>query len=223
MKIARRTALVVVTLALGALAAIPYAQQAPSAKLDLTKPELFTEKAPDVYMAQFDATFGTFIVKVTRNWAPNAADRFYNLVKNGYYDDNRFYRVIPDVLAQFGINGTPAISQAWLKAFIKQDRARMSNTRGRLSFAAASGAATDQNTRSTQVFINFADNSKMDQEGFAAFGEITTSMVMVQRIFDKYGEGVDPVQILTQGNAWLMQNAPQLSYIKTATIIPATK
>ena len=116
--------------------------------------------------------------------------------------------------------GDPAVSQAWLTAFIKGDRARMSNTRGRLSFAAMSGAATDQDTRSTQVFINYGDNSKMDLEGFAAFGEVITSMVMVERIFDKYGEGVDQAQLIMMGNAWLTQAAPQLDYIKTATIAP---
>lgn len=222
MTLVRSTTLLGLTLVLGALAVTPRAQQAPAptGKLDLTKPELFTEKAPDVYLAQFDASFGTFIVKVTRKWAPNGADRFYNLVKNGFYDDNRFYRVVPDTLAQFGLHGDPAVSKAWLRAYIKRDLARMSNTKGRLSFAANVGAAADQESRSTQVFINFADNNKMDQDGYAAFGEITTSMVMVQRINNSYADSLDPIKILAEGNAWLAQNAPGLSYIKTATIVP---
>jgi peptidyl-prolyl cis-trans isomerase A (cyclophilin A) len=221
MKPARLTALVALTLALGTFAVMTGAQQAPSPqpKKDLTNPKLFTEKAPDVYLAQFDTSVGTFIVRVTRNWAPNGADRFYNLVKSGFYDECRFFRVVPTVLVQFGINGDPAVSSAWEKAYIKQDRARMSNTRGRLSFAAASTAqASDQDTRATQVFINYGDNNKMDLEGFAAFGQVITSMVMVERIFDKYGEGPDPALLMSQGNAWLIQAAPQMDYIKTATI-----
>ncbi len=205
-------------------AALTHAQQtAPRPKVDLTNPAAFTEKAPDVYLAQFDASIGTFIIRVTRNWAPNAADRFYNLVKNGFYDECRFFRVVPTVLVQFGIHGDPAVSAAWLKAYIKPDRARMSNTRGRISFAAASAAATDQSTRATQVFINYGDNNKMDLEGFGAFGEVITSMVMVERIFDKYGEAADPLQLMTLGNAWLIQAAPEMDYIKTATIVPNAK
>jgi peptidyl-prolyl cis-trans isomerase A (cyclophilin A) len=216
----RTTAIVILTLALGVSTVLTRAQQAaPQPKKDLTNPAAFNEKAPDVYMAQFDTSVGTFIIRATRSWGPNAADRFYNLVKNGFYDNCRFFRVVPKSLVQFGLHGDPAVSQAWLKAYIKPDRARMSNTRGRVSFAAVSVAATDQSTRSTQVFINYSDNSKMDQEGFGAFGEVITSMVMVERIFDKYGEGPDVVQLLMQGNAWLTQTMPQLDYIKTATIV----
>ena len=223
MKIVRRTAIVAFTLALG-LSTILVRAQAPQPKKDLTNPAAFTEKAPDVFLAQFDASIGTFVVRVTRNWAPNGADRFYNLVKSGFYDECRFFRVVPDVLVQFGINGDPAVSKAWEKAYIKQDRARMSNTRGRISFAAPFGQTADQNARSTQVFINYGDNSKkMDPEGYAAFGEVITSMVMVQRIFDKYGEGPDPAQLMSAGNAWLIQAAPQMDYIKTATIVPGGK
>lgn len=187
-------------------------------KKDLTKPELFTETAPATYLAQFDASFGTFVVRVTRSWAPNAADRFYNLVKNGFYDDNRFFRVETDKLAQFGINGDPKVSAAWEKAYIKPDRAKQSNIRGKLSFATQSD---DQSKRTTQVFINYADNSKdMDAKSYAPFGEVTTSMVMVQRAFDKLV--IDQQMLMTQGNEWLKTAAPQLSYIKTAVILPDT-
>jgi len=218
-----RTAIVVVTLGLAAFTALPRAQQASAAKLDLKNPAAFTEKAPDVFLAQFDTSVGMFVIRVTRNWAPNAADRFYNLVKNGFYDECRFFRVVPDMLVQWGIHGDPAVAQAWLKAYIKPDRAKISNTRGKVTFAASTGASTDQGTRATQVFINYGDNNKMDLEGFGAFGEVITSMVMVQRIFDKYGDGIDPIMLLSQGNAWLTQAAPQLDYIKTATIAPNAK
>ena len=131
------------------------------------------------------------MIRVTRNWAPNAADRFYNLVKNGFYDECRFFRVVPDTLVQFGINGDPAVSQAWLKAFIKPDRAKMTNTRGRLSFAAVSTAqAADQNTRATQVFINYGDNSKMDMEGFAR----------VRRSDHQHGDGAADLRQVRRGS-----------------------
>ena len=218
----RRTVLTALTLGLGLTMALAHPSAAPRAKQDkkdLTKPELFTETAPATYLAQFDASFGTFVVRVTRSWAPNAADRFYNLVKNGYYDDNRFFRVVTDVLAQFGINGDPKVNAAWEKAYIKADRAKQSNTRGRLSFATQND---DQNKRTTQVFINYGDNSKdMDQKSYAAFGEVTTSMVMVQRAFDKLV--IDQALFMQQGNEWIKQAAPQLSYIKTAVIVPDGK
>ena len=220
----RRTVVAVLTLTLGVTLAFARPSAAPAPrqeKKDLTKPELFTETAPAEYLAQFDTSIGPFVVKVTRNWAPNGADRFYNLVKNGFYDDNRFYRVVRDVLVQFGLHGDPKVSQAWLKSYIKPDRARMTNTRGRLSFAVP---GDNQSQRSTAVFINYGDNAKaFDLTGYAAFGQVTTSMVMVERIFDKHGEAVDPVMILTNGTPWLKEHAPQLDYIKSATIVPDTK
>jgi peptidyl-prolyl cis-trans isomerase A (cyclophilin A) len=217
----RRLAIPVLTLALGLTTVFARTSPVAQEKKDLTKPELFTETAPATYLAQFDTSIGIFVVKVTRSWAPNGADRFYNLVKNGFYDDCRFHRVVKDVLVQFGMHGDPKVSAAWLKAYIKPDRARQTNTRGHLSFAVP---GDNQNQRSTAVFINYGDNSKaMDMLGYAPFGEVTTSMVMVERIFDKYGEGPDPIQMLMQGNAYLKQAAPQLDYIKTATIAPATK
>jgi len=218
----RRSAVALLTLALGLTTAFARPSAAPRQdKKDLTKPELFTETAPAVFLAQFDTSIGQFVVKVTRNWAPNGADRFYNLVKNGFYDENRFYRVVKDVLVQFGMHGDPKVSAAWLKAYIKPDRAKQTNTRGRVAFAVP---GNNQEQRSTAIFINYGDNSKtMDMQGYAPFGEVTTSMVMVERIFDKYGEGPDPLQMLMQGNAYLKQVADHLDYIKTATIAPATK
>ena len=219
---ARRTVVALLTVALGLTVAFARPSAAPPVKQDkkdLTKPELFTETAPATYMAQFDASFGTFIVKVTRNWAPNAADRFYNLVKNGYYDDNRLFRVVTDVLAQWGIHGDPKVNTAWQNAYIKADRARQSNVRGKLAFATQND---DQNKRTTQVYVNFGDNSKdMDQKSYAPFGEVTTSMVMVQRAFDKLV--IDQALFMTGGNEWIMKAAPQLSYIKTAVIVPDGK
>ena len=191
------------------------ARQAPAP--DLRNPALFTEKAPPVFEARVDATFGLFIVRVTREWAPNGADRFYNLVKSGYYSNSRFHRVVKDSVVQFGIHIDPAISLPWALANIPPDRARMSNTRGRLTFAMAPSAP---DSRTTQVFINLKDNSRaLDLDGFAAFGEVITSMVPITQIYDKYGESLDPARIYKEGAAYLFLEAPHLDYIKSMTLI----
>jgi peptidyl-prolyl cis-trans isomerase A (cyclophilin A) len=205
-----------VAVLLSIYAIAPAAVQSPNhpPKVDLTNVAAFTAKAPDVFNALFTTTAGTFVVKVTRAWAPNGADRFYNLVKNGFYDDCRFFRVIPKFMAQFGIHGDPKVSAAWKDAMIPHDRARMSNTRGRVTFAQGLLASS----RSTQVFINFSDNSRLDKDSFAPFGEVTSSMIIVERLFGEYGEGIDQSLIQSGGNALLAQMLPRLDYIKTAVV-----
>ena len=180
----------------------------------LTDPAALADRAPATYRAIVDASAGTFVVLVHREWAPHGADRFYNLVKYGFYDDCRFFRVVPGFMAQFGIHGDPAVSAAWVRATIPIDRARQSNTRGRVTFAMGDGPAT----RTTQVFVNFGDNSRLDIDGFAPFGEVVSSMVIVERVFSGYGEGVDQGLIQAGGNAFLMKYLPRLDYIKKATI-----
>jgi peptidyl-prolyl cis-trans isomerase A (cyclophilin A) len=197
-------------------AAVPSAQ-APAA--DLTNPAKFTERAPDVFDAKFETTKGVFIVHVTRDWAPLAADRFYNLVKSGFYDDNRFFRVVKDTFIQWGIHGDPAVTAAWNKVPLPAERARQSNTRGRVTFA-MSGKNTA--TRTTQVFINMTNNTRLDQEGFGAFGQVTTSLIPLQSIFDGYGETLDQNRIQLEGNAILIKHAPELDYIKTARLLSGT-
>ena len=179
----------------------------------LLDPSKLSATAPDIYKVIVEASAGTFVIQVHRAWAPNGADRFYNLVKGGYYNDCRFFRVVKNFMAQFGIHGDPAVNAVWNKQFLPPDRARLSNTRGRVTFAQGS-----PDTRSTQVFINFGDNSKLDIDSFAPFGEVVTSMVLVERIYAEYGEA--PVQDLIQaaGNLYLQQVFPRLSYIKKATI-----
>jgi peptidyl-prolyl cis-trans isomerase A (cyclophilin A) len=207
---------IAVVVSLGAVTAFTRGQQAASAGRDLTKPGAFTETAPATYKARFDTSAGTFTVVVTRAWAPNSADRFYNLVKAGFYDDCRFFRVVKDFVAQFGVHGDPAVQAAWNKALIQADRAKMSNTRGRITFAQAPGSTA----QSTQVFINFGDNSKkLDSAGFAPFGQVTTGMVMVDRVFNQYGEGPDPKKFLAGGNEFLIKALPGLDYVKTATLV----
>jgi peptidyl-prolyl cis-trans isomerase A (cyclophilin A) len=182
-------------------------------------PAALNEKAPDTYKAQLDTSKGTVVITVHRDWAPLGADRFYNLVKNGFYDDVRFFRVITGFMAQFGIHGTPAVASTWRSARIKDDPVKQSNKRGFVTFATAG-----PDTRTTQLFINFRDNGSLDGQGFAPFGEVTTGMDVVDKIFNGYGEGAprgkgpDQGRLQAEGNAYLAKDFPNMDYIKSATI-----
>lgn len=188
----------------------------------LKNPASLTEAAPATYNVKFDTSAGAFTVAVTRAWAPRAADRFYNLVKNGYYNDARFFRVVSNFMVQFGINGDPALNAVWQQARIQDDPVKESNLRGFITFATAG-----PNTRTTQVFINFNDNAGLDRQGFAPFGKVSSGMDVVDKLYSGYGEGAPsgsgPRQDLaqSQGNAYLTKSFPKLDYIKTATIEPA--
>jgi cyclophilin family peptidyl-prolyl cis-trans isomerase len=177
------------------------------------------EKAPDTYTVKLDTSKGTIEIAVTRAWAPNGADRFYNLVKSGYFDDARFFRVLPGFMAQFGINADPKVSASWRQARIPDDPVTQSNKRGYVTFATGG-----PNTRTTQIFINFADNSPLDRDGFSPFGMVKTGMDVVDKLYSGYGEGAPqgrgPDQTLTQlqGNEYLNRAFPNLDYIKKATI-----
>jgi peptidyl-prolyl cis-trans isomerase A (cyclophilin A) len=185
-------------------------------------PAKLTEKAPDTFKAQFDTTKGKFTVEVTRSLAPNGADRFYNLVRSGYFTDIAFFRVIPGFMCQFGIHGDPAVSAKWRDANISDDAVKGSNTRGAITFATAG-----PNTRTTQLFINFGDNSNLDGMGFSSFGKVVEGMDVVDKINGEYGEGAprgrgpDQGRVQMEGNAFLKKEFPNLDYIKSATIIPA--
>lgn len=180
------------------------------------------EKAPDTYKARFDTSKGAFVIEVTRAWAPNGADRFYNLVKNGYFDDCRFFRVLSGFMVQFGINGDPAVNNVWREARIKDDPVQESNKRGYVTYAMGG-----PNTRTTQIFISFADrNTFLDSQGFAPFGKVVEGMEVVDKLYSGYGEGSDmggqgPAQGRSQmeGNAYLTKSFPNLDYIKAATIM----
>jgi peptidyl-prolyl cis-trans isomerase A (cyclophilin A) len=194
------------TVLLAAVSAIP-ASQAPS---PLLNPAALTEQAPASFLATVSTSVGTFVIQVRREWAPHGADRFYNLAKHGYYAQNRFFRVIPKFMAQVGIHGDPAIAKAWKDAEIPADRPLLSNTRGRVTFAKGTLASS----RTTQFFINYGDNSRLDIDGFAPFGEIITSMLLVERIYSQYGEGPDQGAILANGNPFLLRNFPRMDYIR---------
>jgi peptidyl-prolyl cis-trans isomerase A (cyclophilin A) len=176
------------------------------------------EKAPDTYKVKFDTTRGVFTVTVTRAWAPLGADRFYSLVKHHFYDNAAFFRVVPQFVVQFGISSTPTVSAAWKKTDIKDDPVTQTNKRGALVFATAG-----PNTRTTQVFINLKDNTRLDGMGFAPFGVVDgNGMNVVEMMYEGYGDsaGPDQDQLEKQGDPYLKKGWPKLDYIKSATLMP---
>lgn len=177
-------------------------------------PAKLTAKAPETFRAQFDTTKGKFTVEVTRSLAPNGADRFYNLAKSGYFTDIGFFRVVPGFMVQFGIHGDPAVSAKWREANIPDDPVKGSNTRGTITFATAG-----PNTRTTQLFINFGNNTPLDRQGFAPFGKVTEGMDVVDKINAEYGESPNQGRIQMEGNAYLKSGFPNLDYIKSAVIV----
>jgi peptidyl-prolyl cis-trans isomerase A (cyclophilin A) len=200
-------------LALG-LAATPLIAQG-----NLGNPAALTEQAPATYKARFDTSKGVFVIDVRREWAPVGADRFYNLVKNGFYDENRFFRVISGFMVQFGINGNPQVSTPWRNAQIKDDPVKQSNKRGFITFA-----TSGPNSRTTQVFINFGDNARLDGMGFAPFGQVSSGMNVVDQLYSDYGEGApsgrgpNQGRIQGEGNAYLTRDFPNLDFVRKATI-----
>jgi peptidyl-prolyl cis-trans isomerase A (cyclophilin A) len=182
-------------------------------------PTALTERAPASYKARFETSKGAVVIRVTRDWAPNGADRFYNLVKSGFYDDARFFRVISGFMVQFGISGDPGIATSWRTATIKDDPVRQSNQRGFVTFATAG-----PDSRTTQVFINFADNSSLDGMGFAPFGQVISGMEVVDSLYSGYGEGAprgrgpDQGRIQREGNAYLIREFANLDYVKKAAL-----
>jgi peptidyl-prolyl cis-trans isomerase A (cyclophilin A) len=192
---------------------------APAFAQGLSNPAALTERAPPLYKAKFDTSKGVFVVEVHRDWAPRGADRFYNLVKHGFYDNARFFRVISGFMVQFGISGNPKVSAVWHDANINDDPVRQSNRRGFITYATAG-----PNTRTTQVFINYANNAALDRQGFAPFGKVTSGMQVVDALYSGYGEGAPqgngPDQDLVQreGNAYLASRFPKLDFIRKATI-----
>ena len=199
-------------LALAALAA-------PASAQDLSNPAALREQAPPVYKAKFDTTKGAFAIEVHRDWAPTGADRFYNLVKNGFYDNVRFFRVITGFMVQFGIHGDPKVSAPWREAQLKDDPVKQSNKRGYITYAMAG-----PNTRTSQVFVNFGDNASLDSQGFSPFGRVVTGMEVVDKLNAEYGEGAprgrgpDQSRMQMEGNAYLTKDFARLDYVKKATI-----
>jgi peptidyl-prolyl cis-trans isomerase A (cyclophilin A) len=203
------------------LAAVLAALATPAlAQSKLANPAALNEQAPASYKVRFDTTKGPFVIQVNRAWAPHGADRFYNLVKNGFFDNVRFFRVISGFMVQFGINGNPQISAHWRNANIPDDPVKQSNARGMITFATAG-----PNTRTTQVFINFGNNNRLDGQGFAPFGKVVSGMNVVDSLNAEYGEGApygkgpDQGRLQTEGNAYLAKNFARMDYVKKATIV----
>jgi peptidyl-prolyl cis-trans isomerase A (cyclophilin A) len=177
------------------------------------------ETAPAVFQVNLDTTKGPVVVEVHRDWAPVGADQFYSLVKTGFYDGDRFFRVVRNFVVQFGLNGDPQVNRLWANANLPDDPVTQHNVRGTITYATAG-----PNTRSTQVFINLRDNSAaLDHSGFAPFGKVISGMDTVDRFYGSYGDmppagqGPDPRQIETQGNEYLDSHFARLDYIRKAT------
>ena len=209
----RRTYALAIVLALAACGK----DNKPAGMNPLLNPQSHTmqAKAPETFNARFETSAGAFTVQVTRAWAPGGADRFYNLVKNGFFDGTRFFRVVPGFVVQFGLSGDPAISARWHLASIPDDPVQQHNTRGTITFATAG-----PNTRTTQLFINFADNLNLDGMGFSPFGKVVDGMGVVDRVYAGYGEHPDQGLIEGRGNAYLASQFPKLDSIAKATIVP---
>jgi peptidyl-prolyl cis-trans isomerase A (cyclophilin A) len=176
------------------------------------------EQAPTTFRARFETSQGPFVIEVHREWAPLGADRFYTLVEGGFYDGVRFFRVLSGFMAQFGLSGDPKVQAAWASANLMDEPAKQSNLRGFVTFAKESSP----NTRYTMVFINYKDNSYLDADGFAPFGQVVVGMDVVDKLYGGYGRTNVPDQrrIKSEGNVYLISEYPKLDFIKTATIEP---
>ena len=173
------------------------------------------EQAPDEFAVRLETSVGPVVIQVTRDWSPHGADRFYNLVRNGFYDGQRFFRVMPGFVVQWGLSGNPELDAVWRQANILDDPVKQSNTRGRITYA----KTNQPNTRTTQLFINLGDNSRLDGQNFAPFGEVVEGMEIVDQINAEYGQQPNQGQIAGRGNAYLKENFPNLDYIVKAEII----
>jgi len=189
------------------------------------KNTLWTRPSPDIYRVKIDTTKGSFVLEVTRAFAPLGADRFYHLVKSGFYNDSRFYRVIAGRFAQFGIAGDPKIAQIWKNESFPDDPVRATNTRGTFAFA-----MTGPNARTTQIYINVTDQPRQDADGFAPFGKVVEGMDVVDKLYSGYGEtsgggmrGGKQGKLFEEGNAYLDREFPLLDKLHRARIVPLTE
>jgi peptidyl-prolyl cis-trans isomerase A (cyclophilin A) len=187
----------------------------------LLHPETLKAKAPDSFKVKFTTTHGDFVVEVHRDWSPLGADRFYNLVKNRFFTNAAFFRIVPNFIVQFGMAPDPKVGAAWENATIKDDpmKATVHNTKGTLVYAKPEMPA---NARTTQLFINIGDNTRsLDPQGFSPFAEVTEGMDIVLGLYSGYGERPDQGHITAEGKAYLDKNFPKLDMVKSAVILPA--
>jgi cyclophilin family peptidyl-prolyl cis-trans isomerase len=186
----------------------------------LLQPRDFTERSPDLFIARLETTKGVVRIQVTREWAPLGADRFFNLVKAGYYDGVTFHRVIEGFMAEFGINGDPWVNAAWRQATMQDEPVRKPNNRGRVSFS-----KNEPNTRTVQLFINTKDNASLNGQGFSPFGEVVEGMEVVDALYSEYGEsptrggeGVYQAMAIAKGDEYLDLEFPLLDRIERAIV-----
>lgn len=179
------------------------------------------KQAPDKFQVKFETTAGEFIMDISRDWAPHGVDRFYNLVRVGFFNECRFFRVVPGFVAQFGMNGNPEVQQIWSEANMPDDPVKESNKPGYITYAKTNAP----NSRSTQLFINLTDNARLDGMGFAPFGRVSVGMDVVSQLYAGYGDGPpggsgpNQGQIMAEGNAYLSTKFDKLDYIKKASIV----
>ena len=204
------------TAALLAQAPKEAAKSKSAAAPSLMNPSSLKAKAPAEYKVQFVTTKGNVVIAVHRDWAPVGADRFYNLVRAGFFTDAAFFRVVPNFIVQFGLSANPAVNKVWQHANLRDDFVKQSNKRGTLTFATAG-----PDTRTTQLFINLKDNAPLDPQGFAPFGEVVEGMDLVDKIYPGYGERPDQGRITAEGKAYLDKNFPMLDRITSAKVLPA--
>jgi peptidyl-prolyl cis-trans isomerase A (cyclophilin A) len=198
-------------------AATKAATKSKAAGPNLLNPATLNAKAPPVYLVKLNTTKGPIVIRVNKSWAPIGADRFYNLVRAGFYNNNYLFRSTKQ-FAQFGIPARPELSRVWMEHTMFDDRAIQSNKRGMITFASTG----DKNSRSVQVFISKVDNTYLDSMGFAPFGEVIEGLDILDMLYSGYGEQVTNLQgeIENQGNAFLEKNFPRLDKITTAVIEP---
>lgn len=181
-------------------------------------PATLTKQAPATFRAKFETSEGVIVIEAVRDWAPVGVDRFYNLVQSGYFENVRFFRVVPNFVVQFGIHGDPSVSKNWMNAKLKDEPVKEGNKRGTLTYAKSSAP----NSRTTQIFINLKDNTSLDAQGFSAFARVVEGMDVVDKLNSEYGESLTSLQgqIYQEGNQFLSAKAPRLDFIKKATILP---
>jgi peptidyl-prolyl cis-trans isomerase A (cyclophilin A) len=205
-----------------AVAALSGCSSSPTKSPESSAPAVETKKAvtaPAQFNVKFDTSKGPFTLEVHRDWAPRGVDHFYELVQDKFFDDARFFRVVRNFVVQFGINKDPKVTSLWGQLNLPDDPVKQSNVRGTITYATAG-----PNTRTTQLFLNLANNRMLDSQGFAPFGKVTSGMAVVDSLYSGYGDmppggsGPDPTKIETQGNDYLARYFGRLDYIKTARV-----
>lgn len=194
------------------LMAAPPRKTAPVRKTAPARKAAPVVKVPDLYRVTLDTSKGPVVIDVTREWSPLAADRFYHLVKSGYYDGARFFRIVPGFVVQIGLAGDPAVSKKWSQPILDEP-VKQSNTRGYVTFA-----MSGKHSRTAQIFVNLGDNARLDAMGFTPFGLVTSGMENVDLLNSEYGEAPEQPRIEAEGNAYLEKEFPNLDFIRHASV-----